>query len=73
LDWEIALSETVGIAGWSISSNSRTFNKQTGGGTSWVVEQEHLQLAIPVVLILLLVQQHFIKNNVLLGTSTTAN
>jgi hypothetical protein len=65
LDWEIALSETtaIGIAGWSISSNSRTFNKQTGGGTTWVVEQEHLQLAIPlaVFMILLLVQQHFIK------------
>lgn len=28
-------STAVGIAGWSISSNSRTFNKQTGGGTNW--------------------------------------
>jgi hypothetical protein len=67
---DVALSETtaIGIAGWSISSNSRTFNKQTGGGTTWVVEQEHLQLAILLVfMILLLVQQHFIKNNVLLG------
>jgi hypothetical protein len=78
-DWigrDVALSETtaIGIAGWSISSNSRTFNKQTGGGNFGVVEQEHLQLAIllAVFMILLLVQQHFIKNNVLLGTSTTA-
>ncbi len=34
---DVALNQTtaVGIAGWSISSNSRTFNKQTGGGTTW--------------------------------------
>ena len=32
-----ALSQTtsIGLAGWSISSHSRTFNKQTGGGTVW--------------------------------------
>jgi hypothetical protein len=73
---DISLDQTVaiGIAGWSISSNSRTFNKQTGGGTVWgsgtrtfttgdiigCVYDSNAGTAI------------FYKNNVLLGTSTSA-
>jgi len=73
---DAALSQTtaVGIAGWSISSNSRTFNKQTGGGTNWgggtrtfttgdtigCIYDSNSGTAV------------FYKNNTLLGTSTTS-
>lgn len=73
---DIALSQTtaIGIAGWSISSNSRTFNKQTGGGTTWGSGARTFTTGdvIGCVYDSNAGTATWYKNNTLLGTSTSA-
>lgn len=70
----LSQSSAVGIAGWSISSNSRTFNKQTGGGTNW---GSGLRTFTTNDIIGCVYDSDngtatFYKNNVLLGVSTSS-
>lgn len=71
-----ALSQTtsIGLAGWSISSNSRTFNKQTGGGTTWGGGARTFTTGdiIGCVYDSDAGTATWYKNNVLFGTSTSA-
>jgi hypothetical protein len=73
---DIALNQTtaIGIAGWSISSNSRTFNKQTGGGTVWGggIRTFTTGDTISCVYDSDAGSANWYKNNTLLGTSTTS-
>ena len=73
---DVSLSQTtaIGIAGWSISSNSRTFNKQSGGGTTWGGGARTFASGdtIGCVYDSDTGSATFYKNNTLLGTSTTS-
>jgi len=73
-DFSIPQTSGVGIAGWSISSNSRYFNKQTGGGTTWGGGARTFKAGdvIGCVYDSNAGSATYYKNNVLLGTPTTA-
>ena len=73
-DTALAQTVAVGIAGWSISSNSRTFNKQTGEGTVWGGGTRTFTTGdiIGCVYDSDAGTATWYKNNVLWGTSTSA-
>jgi hypothetical protein len=73
-DSNISSSSAVGTSGWSISSNSRFFNKQGGGGTTWGGGNNGFTTGdiIGCVYNSGLGTATWYKNNVLMGTSTSA-
>lgn len=73
-DFAIPQTTAIGTAGWTISSKSRTFNKQTGGGTTWGGGARTFASGdtIGCVYDSDTGSATFYKNNTLLGTSTTS-